>query len=335
VGQRPPRRRWLQITLQVGLTVVIFGFLVLTVAQQWGSLQDKGVRFELIWLVPAFVVLPIFYVFGAFGWDLIIRALGYKLRPVRAQVVWGQPLLARYVPGSVLYVFARLLLAERAGVPRRITLASILYELAISTLASFAVAMAFFIGHPDLQGEPWRWGVLAVLPIALILLHPRFFGPLVDWGLAKFGREGLPRTMSMRAVVGMFVYYCMQWVLIGFGVYFVARSVHHFPLSDVAKIGGAQAIANVAAVLSIVAPAGLGVRDAAFAWAVKATGVTFAVGAVIAIAVRAVLTLVEVLYVGAVTLIGRREKWVEPHEMHHIHEIEEAEEGFTGGAVGR
>ena len=44
----------------------------------------------------------------------------------------GQPLLARYVPGSVLYVLGRVLLSERAGVPRRITIASIVYEQAIS-----------------------------------------------------------------------------------------------------------------------------------------------------------------------------------------------------------
>jgi hypothetical protein len=43
---------------------------------------------------------------------------------------------------------------------------------------------------------------------------------------------------------------------------------------------------------------------------------SFAVGAVIAIAVRAVQTIIEVVYVGAVTLLGRREAWTEsPHEL--------------------
>jgi uncharacterized membrane protein YbhN (UPF0104 family) len=77
----------------------------------------------------------------------------------------------------------------------------------------------------------------------------------------------------------------------------------------------------VAALVTVVAPAGLGIRDAAFAWAVKAAlpSNSFAVGAVIAIAVRAVLTVTELAYVGIVTLIARRERkagmnWPQTHE---------------------
>jgi hypothetical protein len=42
---------------------------------------------------------------------------------------------------------------------------------------------------------------------------------------------------------------------------------------------------------------------------VAAPGNSFAVGSLIAIAVRGVLTVVEVIYVGVVTALGRREGW--------------------------
>ena len=148
IGSRPPSSRALRIALQLGLAVVILGFLVLTVAGQWGALQKKGVSFDLIWLLPALAVLPVFYVLSAVGWDLIIRFLGFRLSPIRAQVAWGQPLLARYVPGSVLYLLGRLVLSERAGVPRRITLASIVYEQAIGAASGVAFASYFLISHP-------------------------------------------------------------------------------------------------------------------------------------------------------------------------------------------
>jgi hypothetical protein len=107
----------------------------------------------------------------------------------------------------------------------------------------------------------------------------------------------------------MLVYYATTWAVCGLGVFFVARSVHDFPISELATVGSAQAFGYVAALVTLVAPAGLGVRDAAFAWAVKAAlpSQSFAVGAVIAIAVRAVLTVAELSYVGIVTLVGRRE----------------------------
>jgi glycosyltransferase 2 family protein len=309
LGQRPPGRGPVRIAIQAGLALLIFGFLILTVVQQWGELQDKGVRFDLIWLLPAFGVLLVFYMLSALGWDLLLRLLGNRLNPARAQVAWGQPLLARYVPGSVLYVLARLVLSERAGVPRRLTLASIVYEQALSAAAGTGIASYFLISHPDLQGQPLRWAVLIVVPVAITVLHPRVFGPLANWVLRLFGREPLPATIPLRGILLMLGYYAMTWAVAGVGVFFVARSVHNFPISDLPVVGSAQAFGYVAALVTLVAPAGLGVRDAAFAWAVKAAlpSHSFAVGAVIAIAVRAVLTVTELCYVGLVTMVGRRE----------------------------
>jgi glycosyltransferase 2 family protein len=297
-----------RVAVQAVLAALIFGFLVITVASQWSELREEGVEFDVIWLLPAFLTLIPFYALNALGWDLILRVLGYRLSPVRAQVAWGQPLLARYVPGSVLYLLGRLVLSEREGVPRRICLASIVYEQALSAAAAVTLASYFFISHPDLEGEPWRWAVLAVVPIALALLQPRVFGPLAERVLRAFGRDPLPRTMPPRAVLAMFAYYLANWTVIGVGVFFVARSVHGFELDDLPTLASAQAIGFLAALFSLVAPAGLGVRDAAFAWAVKATlpSRSFAVGAVIAIAVRAVLTIVEVIYVALVTAIAQR-----------------------------
>jgi hypothetical protein len=321
VGAKPPKRGALRIALQASIGVLIFGFLVLTVAQQWGELQDKGVRFDLIWLLPGFAVLLLFYAMSAFGWELLLRWLGERMSPVHAQVAWGQPMLARYVPGSVLYVLARLVLSERAGVVRRITLASIVYEQALSASAAVAFASYFIIDHPDLQGHAWRWAILLVVPLAIFVLHPRVFGPLANRVLAAFGREPLPATIPLRGILVMLAYYVGAWVVGGVGVFFVARSVHDFPISDLLTVGSAQAFGYVAALVTVVAPAGLGIRDAAFAWAVKAAlpSNSFAVGAVIAIAVRAVLTVTELAYVGIVTLIARRERksgmdWPETHE---------------------
>ena len=173
---------------------VIFGFLVLTVIDQWSEIQSEGVHFHVGWLIPAIVILPLFYVFSALGWDFILRFLGHRIGFGRAQVAWGQPLLARYVPGSVLYVLGRVLLSERAGVPRRTTIASIVYEQAISATSAIVVAAYFIINHPDLQGQPLRWAVLLLIPAAIVLLAPARLRPA-----RQPGAEGLrARTAARR-----------------------------------------------------------------------------------------------------------------------------------------
>jgi hypothetical protein len=309
-GTRPPRSRRVRLALQVGLAVLIFGFLVLTVIDQWSEIQSEGVHFHIAWLAPAIVILPLFYVFSALGWEITLRFLGHSIGFGRAQVAWGQPLLARYVPGSVLYVLGRVLLSERAGVPRRITIASIVYEQAISATSAIVVAAYFIISHPDLQGQPLRWAVLLLIPAAIVLLHPRIFGPLANRALKAFGREPLPGVMPLHGVLALILFYSLNWVVVAFGIYCVGRSVTYIPFNDLLLVGSAQAIGYFAALVTLVAPAGLGVRDAAFAWAVKAAvGGSFALGSLIAIAVRGVMTVGELIYVGTVTLLGRREGW--------------------------
>jgi hypothetical protein len=310
-GKKPPRSRKVRIALQVGLAVVIFGFLVLTVVNQWSEIQNEGVHFHVGWLIPAMVVLPFFFVLSGYGWDLILRAMGHPLGFGRAQVAWGQPLLARYVPGSVLYVLGRVLLSEKAGVPRRITIASIVYEQAISATSAIVVASYFIIKHPDLQGQPLRWGVLLLIPISIALLHPKVFGPLANRALRALGRESLPEVISLRAVIGLIVFYSLNWAVVAIGIYCVARSVTFIPAEDILLVGSAQAIGYFAALVTLVAPAGIGPKDAAFAWAVKAAlpSRSFALGSLIAIAVRGVMTVAELLYVAIVTALGRREGW--------------------------
>lgn len=339
-GTKPPRSKRVRLAIQIGIAVLVFGFLVLTVVDQWAEIQDKGVHFHVLWLIPAFIILPIFYALNAVGWDLILRFLGYKLGAGRAQVAWGQPLLARYVPGSVLYVLGRVLLSERAGVPRRLTVASIVYEQALQATSAIIVAAYFLIVHPDLEGQPLRWGILLLIPLAIALLHPRVFGPLANRVLRAFGREPLPEVMSLRGVLVVMAFYVLNWGMIAVGIYCVARSVSTISASDLLVAGAAQAFGYVAALVTLVAPAGLGVRDAAFAWAFKVAtpGNSFAVASLVAIVVRGVLTVVEIFYVGIVTALGRREGWsIHTGVLHASPEEEEAvaDREIQGGALQR
>ena len=327
-GTKPPRSKRVRLAVQLGIVLVVFGFLVLTVVSQWSEIQDKGVHFHFWWLVPAVAVLLLFYSLNAVAWDVILRFLGFRIGVGQAQVAWGQPLLARYVPGSVLYVLGRVLLSERAGVPRRITVASLGYEQALSATSAIIFSAYFFISHPDLEGNAFRFAVLLLIPLAITVLHPRVFGPLANRILRAFGREPLPAVIPMRGIATLLGFYLLNWGVITVGTYCVARSVSSVSFDEMLTVGSAQALGYVAALATLVAPAGLGIRDAVFAWAVKGAvpGGSFALGSLIAIAVRGILTLVEVIYSLAVTAIGRRQGWTIHTGVFHPSPEEEAAE---------
>ena len=308
IGRKAPKKRSTKLILQGGFAFLIFGFLVLTVVTQWSELQDKGVAFDLIWLLPAIGAMLLYYVGSASVWGLILSFMHSHVAPMEAQKIWAQPLLVRYIPGTVLFLLARVLMAEKAGVSRRVTSAGIVYEQAVSIAGALSVATYFLIAHPDLQGKPVRWIPLLIIPLMVGLLHPRVFGPVSGRLLTALGRDPLPKLLSFGGVLTIYCCYVGLWSLMGLGVYLAARSVFFLDITELPIVAASQAVGFLAAVVSAVTPAGLGVRDAAFAWAVKVAlpSGSFGVGAAIAIAVRATQTVVELIYVGAVTLITRR-----------------------------
>ena len=213
-----------------------------------------------------------------------------------------------------------MLLSERAGVPRRITIASIVYEQAISATSAVVVAAYFIISHPDLQGQPLRWAVLLLIPLAIALLHPRVFGPLANRALRAFGREPLPAVISLRGVLALLVFYSPQ--LGGRrGRHLLRRPLgHHDPVRATSSSSARRRRSATSRRWSPSSP-----RPAsAFATPPSpgrsrsaVPGDSFAVGSLIAIAVRGVLTVVEVIYVGVVTALGRREGWAIPTGVLH------------------
>lgn len=307
VGKSGPKKKSTRIVVQGGIAFLIFGFLIFTVVSQWSELREKGVEFDLIWLLPAILMMLLYYFCCAAVWGLILRFLGSPVGSREAQKIWAQPLLVRYIPGTVLFILARILMAEKAGVQRRVTSAGFVYEQATSIAGALTIATWFLIDHPELQGQPVRWLPLLVLPLMMLLLHPRIFGPVSGRLLAALGREGLPQLIPFRKVAAVYLSYVGIWAILGIGVFFAARSVHHLGLDDLVIVAASQTVGFLAAVVSAVTPAGLGVRDAAFAWAVKVAlpSDSFGVGAVIAIAVRATQTVVELIYVGVVTWVTR------------------------------
>jgi glycosyltransferase 2 family protein len=306
IGQVGPSNPRTRMALQWGLAGLIFACLVFFVVRQWNSLPDFDWRFRPAWL--ALSALGVFSLYVAQGelWRLIVHALGEEhLRARPARAVWGKSLLARYVPTNALMVVGRMVMAEKEGVPKRVTLASIVYELVLGFGTAVMVGAYFVIQLPDLEGQPARYAVLVLIPIVLVFLHPRVFGPLANFGFRKLGREPLSKVLSFAQVLKFSLMYIGCWAVIGVGVYAFAKALQPLPASDFPYIAAAYPVAFCVAVLTFIVPSGLGTRDAALAVAIAAV-LDETVATAIAVAFRIFQTAIELGYVGLVVLLDRR-----------------------------
>jgi glycosyltransferase 2 family protein len=202
-------------------------------------------------------------------------------------------------------VVGRVVMAERHGVAKRVTLASMVYELGLGLGTAVMVGAYFVIELPDLQDQPARYAVLVLIPLVLAVLHPKVFEPLTDWALRKLGREPLPRTLDFRQVLGYALAFLVAWAFVGLGLCAFAAALHPIDLDDVPYIAAAYPVAFCVAVITFIAPSGLGTRDAALAIGMGAV-LPGAVATAIAVAFRIFQTAIELAYVAVVVAIDRR-----------------------------
>lgn len=301
LGEGRPRARR---ALEVGVAVLVVAFLVGFVATQWGRLPDYDWDFRPAWLLVSAVGVTLFYAIQCEAWRAILGSLGEHLDARIARSIWGKSLVARYVPTNALMVVGRVVMAERHGVSKRGCLASIVYEVGLAVVTAVMVGAYFVITLPRLEDQPARYAILVMVPLALLVLHPRIFKRLADFALRKLGRATLPATLPLGRVVELALVYLVAWVAMGVGVVGFAAALHPLDVEDVAYAAAAYPVAFCAAVATFIVPGGLGTRDAALAISLAAV-LPGAVATAIAVGFRIFQTAIELLFVAAVTALGR------------------------------
>lgn len=298
-------RSTLRDVLRFLLVLGVVAGVGLAVVSQVGDLPDIEWRFRPAWLVVAVAAIAVLQFVHAAIWRRMVLWLHGDLEPARSRAIWSASNMGKYVPTSLLAWVMRISMAERAGVPRRVTTATLVYELALVMAAAVAVGAYGVVALPDLSGEPLRWLVLAVPVVAIAAVHPRVFRPLAGRLLRRMRSETLPETLSESRVLLVAAWYAGSLLVAGAGTYAFALSLHPVDAGDVPTVVAAFAIGLALSFVAFVLPAGLGAREAAFA-AALAPALPSTVAIAVAVGVRLVQLGVEVAYALVTPLLARR-----------------------------
>jgi hypothetical protein len=282
----------------------VLGFLAWAPVDGWSTVSSYDWNLEPWLVVLGVLVLLAFYATSALGYGAIIDRLHHPGPPALVTLsIWARSLLGRYVPGNVLMVLGRVVLSRERGVPRRATLAATVYEQALS-LGWPPPAYLLARGPPG-SGDARR--LLVLVPLGLVLLHPRLFGPASAWVLRKAGREPLPRLLATRPLLGLLGWYTGIAALGGVGIWLLVRSAAGAEAGGPAFVGLAFLLSFAVSMIAFIFPSGLGIREGAFALAL-AQNVPGSVAVALSVGSRLALSLVELAFIGGVVLIERRRR---------------------------
>lgn len=300
VRERPGLAR----VLRYALVALVVTFLVVAVASQWQRLPEQEWRFEPGWLALSVLGFGGMLALNAEMWRMVLAGLGHPIGRARSRQIWASSLLARYVPSNALLIVGRVTMAAKEGVPQRVCLASIVYEVALGVAGALTVGAYAVIGLEALEAQPLRYVVLVLPLAALTSLHPAIFHPLANFGLTRIGREPLPLSLRPRTLLACWAVSLTMFLVAGLGVYAFAKSLYPVSVEDLPTLVSSWAVGFTVSVLAFILPAGLGAREAGLV-AALAPVLPTAVALAVAVAARIMVTGVELLFAGLSLLLAR------------------------------
>jgi glycosyltransferase 2 family protein len=305
VGSLDPGDPLLRRGLHVGLAIALVLGVGLAVIGSAHELPDVEWRWRPFSLVLGVLGMGAFMVCSAELWRGLLHALGPRIDRIAGIRIWFVSGLGRFVPTSLLLPVIRVAAAEREGAPKRVTLASIVYEFALALNAALIVGAYSLITLPDLEDYPVRYLALAAPLIGLAFVQPAVFSRIVNWGLTRIGREPLDVVMDGWHAAQYLLLYILVYVLAGLSVYAIAQSVYPLDAGDIPTVTGAYALGTFIGVVAFALPGGLVAREAGVAIGLlpimpKAPAIAIAVLA------RIVQISIEVTTASATLTHGRR-----------------------------
>ncbi len=296
------------VVVRYALLALVLVAVVWALARNWSEVSQELRRMS--W--PA-VLLALVLTLGApvctlVGWRILLADLGTSLPVAPAASVFFVGQLGKYVPGSVWTVFAQAEMGAKLHVPRRrmaVTgLLSILLAILVGSLLG-VVALPRLLARGS--SPVTLWVLVAAALLGGVVLWPRLLNALLARGLRLLRREPLEHELGGRAVLATCLWFAGAWVSAGLGVAVLVRSLAPGASASDLVVGVVCGFALASAVgqLSVLVPAGVGVRDGVLALLLVTFMPVSAATAVVVVA-RFLAVVSDLLVAGAGWAWGRR-----------------------------
>ena len=301
--------------LQFGLPILIIGFFLDQVKNNWSALSVQS--FHLNWWLLALAFLGFVCQEISYGliWKTVLARLGARLGLRASLRIYLGSEFVRYIPGNVWHVLTRILWVGKYGVSRPVAFASMSIEL-ITKLAAgvlvFAVSLLFWrdlnaVGRLSEERIVFALGIGTILAL-FIVLYPPVLNWLLNLGLRVLKREPIKLTVRYRDILLVTLAWGASWFVAGSAFYVLLLALwSSAPLLVWPICIGIYALAWDIGFVSFITPSGLGFREGAivglFALAFPLPGV---LATVIALLSRFVSTIAELLCVSVAYVSGGR-----------------------------
>lgn len=267
----PPLRRSrlsrvLRVTLRSRLTRLVF--LAIVVALLVAALVDQGGD---MWRDIQKLSAPVIFLafagqigslaFSVLVWRELLADLGSRMSMIDAWRIYFIAQLGKYMPGKVWQIVAQAELSKDVGVPRDRSAMSALLALGVTIVTGGLVAAATlpFDGGGSVTHYLW---FLLVIPFGVAAMSPPVMNRLLSLALKLLKRPPLAKGVSLGGLLRATGLAIAQWLCLGGATFVLLHRLGDHQSNLFLASSGAYALSWVVGFLAIIAPAGIGAREA-------------------------------------------------------------------------
>lgn len=247
------------MAISAAMMALCLSFLGYRLYKYWAILSTYSWEIHLAPLILSFLIYTLELGLATLAWNSIMgRLAGLSDLRKNMKIYWSAN-LGKLLPGTVWYIAGRAYLYEQEGVAKTVTAMNSLLELILLVLAGAVVSLSFlpFLAAPQWLKNPLV--LVAIIPIGLLLVHPRTIGGL--W--RRIGRAEMPGALLWRDTLTWLATYAVIWVGGGLVLYCAINAFYALPLMQLPQVIGVWALSEMVTYVSLVSPSGLGIREVA------------------------------------------------------------------------
>jgi uncharacterized membrane protein YbhN (UPF0104 family) len=250
---------------QVIVVLVIAVLIARTLYLGWHEIVAYEWQLDYPALLIAFALMLSSTALYAYLWKLILERLGATLSYRKSYRIYYLSQLGRYIPGKIWSVLGLVYLSHNEGVSKGISATSVVVQLALQIVSGvivFAITLPFWRNS---GAETGLYGLIVLLPVGLILVHPAVLNRGLNLALRTTGQREMELSWRYSYLLGQLGLWAVFWFVNGVAHYFLIGSIYPSSLPPLPVLAGVFAISWAAGFLSLVTPSGLGVMEGTLA----------------------------------------------------------------------
>lgn len=275
----------LTFLLGVPLTILSLFFVIYFIYANRGEVLPYLKHFDLLPASLGLIFLCLFFFTRSLVWREFLHLEGFHHLTARESTyLLAVSELKRYIPGSVIAIAGRVSSLNILKIPPRTTIRMIFYESILFVITSLIISIPaiFFLfskNHIESGILYFAGPVFLIIPVGLFLINAR----------TKNFIKLLPKYFNACLLM------LAAWSFFGIGSYLAVASFYYINPYDIVQVSSIMVLSWFVGYIVIIAPLGLGVREAFLAYSLSYFS-PIGIAAALAVIARVAFTASEIIF---------------------------------------